>query len=199
MDLLRIKAYVRRGSAAIVMLTIGCLDASPETLEYNELDLDGLGGMDRRDVIEATQQHHGDMVFIRGRIKVNRVLYPEASSEAYVGFGDGRVFPCENNPFDVPPEEYPTHERVRAGLVPNPWFFNWKLVSGSDGTAFSTSLDIKYGSLPPMEKVSLSDVHGKCVTLLVKVTGERDIASITSVGTLYVHNIYDTESSLEEE
>jgi len=184
---------------ALLVLGVGCVSASPETSEYIKLDLDNYGHMDRDDVIEITRQHYGNMAFIRGRLNVDVILYPEAPAVPYVGYGDGRIFPCTNNPFDVPPEEYPTHERVRAGLVPNPWFFNWKFDSSSDETAYSVSMDVEYESLPPMEEVALADIHGECMTFLVKVTGERDIASITSVGMLHIHNIYDTESSLEGE
>jgi len=193
------RIYKLLGSLALLVFGVGCVSASPESSEYIKLDLDDFGHMDRYDVIEMTRQHYGNMAFIKGRINVDRILYPEAPAVPYVGYGDGRIFPCTNNPFDVPPEEYPTHERVRAGLAPNPWFFNWKFVSSSDDTAYSVGMDVKYESLRPVEDVAFSDIHGECVTLLVKVTGERDISSITSVGMLHIHNIYDTESNLGEE
>lgn len=191
------RAYKLLASVALLVFGVGCVSASPESSGYIMLDLDDFGHMDRYDVIEITRQNYGNMAFIKGRVSVDRILYPEAPVKPYVGYGDGEIFPCTNDPFDAPPEEYPTHERVRAGLVPNPWFFKLRFDSSSDDSAYSVSMDAKFKSLLPVEEVALSDIHGKCVTLLVKVTGERSITSIAASGILYIHNIYDTESNLE--
>jgi len=160
------------------------------------LDLDEYGRMDRRDFIETIRPFAGDLVFVRGRVLVTQFTYPEAP---YVSDGDGEIYPCENNPFDVPLDEYPTRERVKAGLVPAPWFFTSKFVSDPNDSFASVSMDINYQSHSPVEDIVLAEIHGKCVTILAELTLEMDIASIASAGTLYIHNVYDTEFSLGKE
>ncbi len=190
------KIYKVLVSAVLLTLGSGCFSASSEGSEYIALDLDEYGRMDRRDFIEKIRPLSGSLVFVRGRILITRLTYPEAP---FVGEGDGEVYPCTNNPFDVPFEEFPTRERVNAGLVPNPWFFTSKFVADPNDSVASVNMDISYESLFPVKEVALSDIHGECVTLLVKLTGEMDIASVFVAGTLYIHNVYDTESSLGRE
>lgn len=189
---------IYRSLVPVVFLVLGpgCIGASSEISEYTELDLDQYGRMDRSDFIETIRPLAGDLVFVRGRILVTRFTYPEAP---YVSDGDGAIYPCTNNPFDVPLDEYPTRERVKAGLVPAPWFFTSKFVSDPNDSVASVSMDINYQSHSPVEDIVLAEIHGKCVTMLVELTLEMDIASIASVGTLYIHNVYDTEFSLGKE
>jgi len=187
---------IYRSLVPVVFLVLGpgCISASSENSEYAELDLDEYGRMDRRDFIETIRPLAEDLVFVQGRILITQFTYPEAP---YVGDGVGEIYPCTNNPFDVPLDEYPTRERVKAGLVPAPWFFTSKFAAGPSDSVVSANMDINYQSHSPVKDIALSEIHGKCITLLVKLTLEMDIVSIASAGTLYIHNVYDTEFNLE--
>lgn len=165
--------------------------------EHLTLDLDEYGRVDRGDFLQTIDPHIGNLVFVRGRISVNQVAYPEASH--FPGGAHGEIYPCTENPFDVPLHEYPTRERIEAGLVPVPWFFNVKFVGYGNNLARSIDMERGYKSRHPLEYFELSDVHDKCVTIFGEISGERDIASVFLAGTLYIHNIYDTESSLGRE
>lgn len=189
-----IRIYRRLIPVAFLVLGAGCISASSEISEYAELDLDEYGRMDRKDFIETIRPLAEDLVFVRGRILITQLSYPEAP---YVGDEDGEIYPCTNNPFDVPLDEYPTRERVKAGLVPAPWFFTSKFAADPNDSVASVNMDINYQSHSPVKDIALSEIHGKCVTLLVKLTLEMDIASIASAGTLHIHNVYDTEFNLK--
>ncbi len=161
------------------------------------LDLDEFAQVDRGDFLQTIDPLIGSLVFVRGRIMVNQISYPEASD--FPGGAHGEIYPCTANPFDVPLHEYPTRERIEAGLVPVPWFFNAKFVGYDNDLVRSIDMESGYESRYPMEYFELSNVHDKCVTFLGEISGERDIASVFVAGTLYIHNVYDTEPSLGRE
>lgn len=161
------------------------------------LDLDEYGNVDRADFLEAVAPLVGDLVFVRGRVTVRQLSYPEASH--IPGNAQAEVFPCENDPFRVPLDEFPTRERIQAGLRPTPWYFAAKFVGYGDDLIRSVDIEKSYESRYPVKHFEYFDVHDKCVTMLAEVTGENLIESVFLAGTLYIHNIYDTESSLGEE
>lgn len=188
--------YSRQLALGLVLLAIGC-GCTVNILEASEgvvFELDEYGFSDRQDVIEVLRPFHGNLVFVRGRIMIDSISFPEAPR---FGRTDGRIYPCKNNPFDVPLEEYPTRERVRKGLAPNPWYLRMKFVERADGMVSSVDMDMRYENVSPVGEMKLSEIHSRCLVFLGRITGEMDIASITTAAKLYIHNIYDTESNLE--
>lgn len=177
------------------VLGSGCSTLSSAAAQRITLDLDDYGRSNRKELIDTMRPHSGETLFFRGRILITHLSYPDAP---YINHGDGRIYPCMNNLSEDFIDKIPTHKKVSEGVKPHPWFFSSRFVDYSNGSFASAKMSIDYKSFSPMKSVTLSELHGKCVTLLAKLTGEMEITATTAAGTLYIYNIYDTEFILSD-